>query len=325
MRGFLAACALASTLALARPASSAPTWNLSLPADSTERAGLEQSRALFERTLSIELRDETIVGRPGETSDAVALYVRVSYETVNLRVEVWDRGDPAGARVVSGHGAPALVARRVALTTVELVRKLSQRRSTEHRKALAEEVERRREETARQRERERERPRLVAALRGGGLPSAGAALGPELGVTLNGDDPLRFGVGLGYGLGVLSALRGASGSGVPSFSLWSVELSASYVFRGPKNFEFSLGPSVRASALHVGAPAELGSTGNEDALTAQAGLFLQFEPRLSERLGAFLRADGAIVLSPIDLRSDSADARWEGLALGLTLGASLGL
>lgn len=326
MRGFLTACALCLLLGISAEAVAATTWNLSLPADVPERPGLESQRALFERTLAIELKDEQIVSRPGEEDGSAVLYVRVSYEGQNLRVEVWDRGDAAGDRLIGGNGGPGLIARRVALTTVELVRKLSLRRSADRRRELEAEARARAEEERSRRQKEKERPRLAAALLGVGFPSAGAVVGPELGLRLNGDHPLRFGVSLSYGAGFLTALPGVPDSGSPTCSLLSVELSSAYAFSISSRAEFSLGPYVRASALHVGGPAFIASNPEQaDELIAQAGLFAQIEPAMTRSLGVFFRADAGIILSPVPLSTTDATTRLEGLGLGVALGTTLGL
>lgn len=319
----MAVCAFVGMIGNAFAAS---TWNLSLPADSAERTGLESHRSLFERTLAIELKDEQIVGRVGEAEGSASLYVRVSYQGQNLRIAVWDRGDAAGERIIAGSGGPALVARRVALTTVELVRKLSVRRSAERRRALEEEARERAAEAEALAQRKRERPRLSAGLLGVGFPSAGLLIGPELGLRLNGDDPLRFGVSLSYGAGFLTALPSSADSGPPSFSLWSVELSSSYVLSTPARTEFSLGPYVRASSFQGSWSAQGDpSMGRVNALTAQAGLFAQVEPRPSEALGLFFRADAGIVLAPVPLEAGDPATELGGLGIGLALGATLGL
>lgn len=323
MREFWAASALLAILSVAQPAAADVTWSLALPNGTTEQ-NLERHRALFERTIAIELKDEQIVGRAGEDETALSLYIRVSYEGPNLRVEVWDRGDEAGERLISGSGGPGLVARRVALTTVELLRKLSRRRSVEKKRMLEAELQAQREEERERWERERERPRLVSSIAALGLPSAGLVLGPSLGVLLNGDAPLRFGVSLGYGAGFLDRTPTREDEPAWAFSLLSAELLFGYVIPATARGEVSLGPYVRASAFHKNGPVALPS-GERDTLTATGGLFLQFEASASRSLGLFARGDAGVVLTPIALTAGESAARLEGLSLGLSLGMTLAL
>jgi|GEM_PF-6234846 len=325
MRALWAASALIAILSMARPAPAANmAWSLSLPSGNREHPNLEAHRALFERTIAIELKDEQIVGRVGEDEAALSVYIRVTYEGPNLKVEVWDRGDEAGERLISGSGGPGVVARRVALTTVELLRKLSRRRSMEQKRQVEAELFAKREEERERLVRERERPRLLSSLRAVGFPSAGAALGPELGVLVNGDAPLRFGVSLGYGAGFLDLSSSGEGEATPSFSLLSCELLLGYVVPVAARGEFSLGPYARASALHKNGPVALPS-GDQDALTASGGLFLGFETSLSRSIGLFARGDAGVVLAPLALTAGQSAARLEGLSLGLSLGMTLAL
>jgi hypothetical protein len=84
----------------------------------------------------------------------VALFVRVlAAGQGRIRVELWERGEEHGARLVSGtNGGSQLIARRVALAAAELARSLRQKRRAqeeaqlleERRKALAEQAERER-------------------------------------------------------------------------------------------------------------------------------------------------------------------------------------
>lgn len=324
MRAFGATSALFAMLSLARPASADLAWSLSLPSGNREHPNLEAHRALFERTMAIELKDEQIVGRAGEDQATLSLYIRVNYEGPNLRVEVWDRGDEAGERLISGSGGPGLVARRVALTTVELLRKLSRRRSIEQKRRLEAELQAKREEEREREGRERERPRLVSSLRAAGFPSAGAAFGPELGVQLNGDAPLRFGVSLGYGAGFLELSPSSEAEATPSFSLLSCELLLGYVVPVTVRGEFSFGPYARASALHKNGPVALPS-GEHDALTATGGLYVGFDASVSRSIGLFARGDAGVVLAPLALMVDESATRLEGLSLGLSLGMTLAL
>jgi hypothetical protein len=104
------------------------------------------------RLVQLELSDVDVPKRP-DTPD-VALFVRVlAAGEGKIRVELWERGEEQGARLVSGaRGGSQLVARRVALAAAELARRLRQKRQAaerarlleEHKKLLAEQAERER-------------------------------------------------------------------------------------------------------------------------------------------------------------------------------------
>jgi hypothetical protein len=80
------------------------------------------------RLIQLELSEVVVPPRPGDAE--AELFVRVlSGAEGQLRVELWERGEQHGARLVSGvQNAPSVAARRVALAAAELARGLRLRR-----------------------------------------------------------------------------------------------------------------------------------------------------------------------------------------------------
>jgi hypothetical protein len=140
------------------------------------------------RLVQLELADVDVPKRPQDPD--VALFVRVlAAGEERLRVELWERGEAHGARLVSGtRQSSQLVARRVALAAAELARGLRLKRRSEERARLAAE---RSKMLAEQAERERMldgpvalRPAVTGTLVGlGELALVGPSLTGELSVA----------------------------------------------------------------------------------------------------------------------------------------------
>jgi hypothetical protein len=159
------------------------------------------------RLIQLELSEVVVPPRPGDAE--AELFVRVlSGAEGQLRVELWERGEQHGARLVSGvQNAPSVAARRVALAAAELARGLRLRRRN---LLLAAERAQRR---ARREERLRQSRTLdgPVALRAGGEWVWGRNLwlaGPTLG-------RLRVDVGAAWSFGRLTPRR----TGVESLAL----------------------------------------------------------------------------------------------------------
>jgi hypothetical protein len=82
------------------------------------------------RLIQLELSEVVVPPRPRDAQ--AELFVRVlSRPDGQLQVELWERGEQHGARLVSGvQNTPSVAARRVALAAAELARGLRQRRRT---------------------------------------------------------------------------------------------------------------------------------------------------------------------------------------------------
>jgi hypothetical protein len=166
------------------------------------------------RLIQLELSEVVVPPRPGDAE--AELFVRVlSGAEGQLRVELWERGEQHGARLVSGvQNAPSVAARRVALAAAELARGLRLRRRN---LLLAAERAQRR---ARREERLRQSRTLdgPVALRAGGEWVWGRSLWLA-GPTLDGEahllGRLRVDVGAAWSFGRLTPRR----TGVESLAL----------------------------------------------------------------------------------------------------------
>ncbi|HEX6272542.1 MAG TPA: hypothetical protein VFZ53_05865 [Polyangiaceae bacterium] len=138
------------------------------------------------RLVQLELADVEVPKRPQDPE--VALFVRVlAADEERLRVELWERGEAYGARLVSGtRESSQLIARRVALAAAELARGLRQKRRSEARARLDEERRRRLVEQA-ERERTLDGPAALRPSVTGTLVGLGdlAVVGPSLTGELN--------------------------------------------------------------------------------------------------------------------------------------------
>jgi hypothetical protein len=166
------------------------------------------------RLIQLELSEVVVPPRVGDAE--AELFVRVlSSAEGQLRVELWERGEQHGARLVSGlQKTPTVAARRVALAAAELARGLRQKR-----RLLALESER-----ARRRAEREERARLArtldgpAALRVGGEWVWGRNLwlgGPTLDGELSVLGRLRVDAGAAWTFGRL----GPGSTGVESLAV----------------------------------------------------------------------------------------------------------
>ncbi len=281
--------------------------------------------ALVRRLIALELGDVTVPANPrfpGDLREDVVLHCRVVPDEGGLRVEVWERGDAAGARRVSLQGSSQLVARRVALAAAELARRLARDRI-----ALQKRMEREaraEEERASDRAKREEQRRLALSARAKGVAFFEGAylLGPELGVQLNHEYPLRIEMGLGWLGGSVSALSPAAGWSAAEFSL-----SPAYVF--PKSgWELALRVPLTATLLHMRDGVNVDDiSGEHDTWTARAGLGIAAQPRVASHLRLDLGLSAGLLMRPVPLSriQDGADEaeRFGGGFAELTLGVLL--
>jgi hypothetical protein len=96
------------------------------------------------RLIALELADVNVPLLDSAKRQRSSLFFRVVQVGQDLRVELWERGEFHGARVVSGtHAAGQLGARRVALAAAELARRLQKKRQVQAERERAEEAARR--------------------------------------------------------------------------------------------------------------------------------------------------------------------------------------
>jgi hypothetical protein len=288
-------------------------------------AGGRVDEALVRRLIALELGDVSVPENPrfpGDRSEDVVLYCRVTPEDGALRVEVWDRGDAAGARRVSLQGSSQLVARRVALAAAELARRLARDRvllsKRMEREARAE--EQRMREWARRAE--QRRLGLSARVVGVAFFEGAYLVGPELGVQLNHEFPLRVEMGLRWLGGSVSALSPSAGWSAAEFSL-----APAYVF--PKTgWDLSIRVPLTATLLHLRDGVNVDDiSGEHDTWTARAGLGIAVQPRISSHV----RLDGGLsagfLMRPVPMTrvqaGDDDTERFGGGFAELTLGVLL--
>ncbi|MEO6600128.1 MAG: hypothetical protein ABIQ16_09670 [Polyangiaceae bacterium] len=258
----------------------------------------------------IEVPPERGYQRPG------TLFFRVLLAGKDVRVELWQRGEYHGARVVSGSNAAGqLGARRVALAAAELGRRLQKKRQVQ---------------AERERAAERLRERLAAeqlrraldgplALR----PSLEVASIGSMGATLAGSRLLgqwtfakRARIDGGFAWLAGRAPHAANAE-------W-LELSLAPMRRVSlaESLDVDLGVSVAAAWLRMakvrGVDAILDQS---ETWSARAAAVVRLEPRLSRRVRLSLGVEAGLVLREIPYQPLNGDAqRLGGLWLGLGLG-----
>ncbi|HEX4339502.1 MAG TPA: hypothetical protein VH062_26530 [Polyangiaceae bacterium] len=272
-----------------------------------------------ERLIELETADVD-VPPPVTTSIRPPLYFRILVGTAtSLRVELWELGQPYGARSISVAGSANLKARRIALAAAELARRLRQRR-------LAEIAARDRVPESDDAERAKRagtpiygRMTWSAGLHGAavGLSSAWL-LGPGVDATL------RFSTGTRVSLGA-AWLAGKAPAFGSSASARFVDLSLSCVqgFTLSPSFDVSAGLVASVDAARIGEPGGP-ATRALDTWSSRAALVLRAEARLVRHLSAAIGPDVGVVLTPISAVGSDGDTHrigglWLGGALTLTL------
>jgi hypothetical protein len=297
---------------LARPAAASPA-----PAIVEIDPRVEVDVRAARRLVQLELSDVEVPRRPQDPD--VALFVRVlSAGEGKIRVELWERGESHGARLVTNsRGGSQLIARRVALAAAELARGLRQKRRALERQKLIDEQKRLAAERA-----ERER-------------------------TLDGPAAIRpAAAGMLVGLGDL-ALAGPSLAGQFHVAgATRVDLGATALFGGVldggaavETFELSLGPAHRVPLQSLGLDLDFsafaragllsfadvlgvdGIAGQRQTWWARAGAASAVELRLSRttRLSLGLSLGAVLRRVPVVL-DDSRQLRLGGFFLGTELG-----
>jgi hypothetical protein len=267
------------------------------------------------RLMALELADVN-VPRVDAKRQRSSLFFRVVQVGPDLRVELWERGEFHGARVVSGKNAAGqLGARRVALAAAELARRLQKKRQVQA-----------------ERERSEERARRLAREREARLTLDGPlALRPSFEVADIGSmSATLFGPRL---LGQWTFARRARLDGGFAWLAGGVPDAAKAEW-----LELSLAPSVRlplGDALDLDLGVDLaaawvrfGRVRGVDAIvdqsetwSARAAFAVRLEPRLSRKLRLSVGAEGGLVLRelPFEPLAGGAD-RLRGAWLSFDLG-----
>jgi hypothetical protein len=262
--------------------------------------------SVVRRLVALELGDvsvpppveaETRSGSPG-------LYVRILHVDDRLVVELWDRGELQGQRRLSLSGSQPLMARRIALASGELARRLREQRNVEtrvHRRRVAREAEKR---ARPDRVIVYGRPFLTPALQLAWVSGGQALLlGPQMraGFRLNQGPDLAFAVAL---------LTGRLGEGEPSPKIqwYEAQLSPGYgvALGGRSRLRFGLNVSVASvhvvDAAIVGEPASAAETWG-----ARTAIEARWQHPLTPRTHLSLGIDGGALLRKVWLESDGAE------------------
>jgi hypothetical protein len=272
-----------------------------------------------ERLIELETADVDV---PPPPASAVAppLYFRILAASQSaLRVELWELGQPYGARSVSAAGSATLKARRIALAAAELARRLRQRR-------LAEIAERQRAPESDESARSKHGgfPIYGRLTWGAGLSGAAAGLSSAwlLGPAIDGT--LRFSSGPRLSLGA-AWLAGEAPVFSPSASARFLQVSLSCVQGFPITRDFTVAAGLAASvaAVRIGEPRGPASAA-VDTWSSHADLLLRGEGRLSRILSLALGPDVGVVLTPISATGSDGEVHrisglWLGGALTLTI------
>jgi len=266
------------------------------------------------RLIQLELSEVQVPPPPGESE--AALFVRVlSAGEGQLRVELWERGEQHGVRVVSGaRGSPSVIARRVALVAAELARGLMNKRRAEALQA---------ERTARRAARE-ERLRRTRTLDGPQAVRPGIEgtliehlwlAGPTVDVQVHAFGRLRIDAGAGWTFGLLTPGR---------TTVDALSLRAGPAYRFVLGSKSDLDVALRAEAALLsfqGVKSVDGLTGERASYWARAMLAVRYEHRLTRELRLDVGLLGGYTLRRVPLvLADGRALRLGGGVLGAELG-----
>ena len=267
------------------------------------------------RLVALELADIEVLPESGYKRPG-SLFFRVLLVGQDVRVELWQRGEYHGARLVSGSNAAGqLGARRVALAAAELARRLQKKRQVQA-----------------ERERAAERVReLLAAEQARRALDGPLAVRPSLEVaTIGSMDATLAGPRL---LGQWTFAKRAridagfawlAGSAPLAANAEWFELSLAPMRRVSlaESLDLDLGVSVAAVWLRMAKVRGVDAIPDQsETWSARAAAVARFEPRLSRRARLSLGVEAGLVLREIPYQPVNGEAqRLGGLWLGLGVG-----
>jgi len=267
------------------------------------------------RLVQLELSEIEVP--PANKRARTALFFRVLQVGSEVRVELWERGEYHGARVVAGSNAAGqLGARRVALAAAELARRLQKKRRVQaERERLAELA--RAEEAARQARRALDGPfALRSSLELASIGDFAAAL---VGPRVVGQWTLAQRTRIEGGFAWLAGSAPASAS-----AEW-LELSLAPMQRVAlaETVDLDFGVTVAAAWLRLGKVHGVDAILDQnETWSARATAVVRLEPRLSRQVRLSLGADAGLLLRQVRFQSQSDSAErlhggWLGLGLGV--------
>jgi hypothetical protein len=269
------------------------------------------------RLVPLELSDVAVPTSASSRGAPVLFFRVLGRPDGSLRIELWERGEYHGARLLGGAGEnPQLVARRVALAAAELGRRLARKREA----ALQRDERLRKAREAREqalRDRTQDGPvALRSELSLGVVPGKLLLFGQRLNGELSLAPPLRLDVGAEVWTGSLQPSLGAE--------LQGVSLGPAYRLLLTRSLDLDLGLS--AAALLVQAPAARSFdaiAAQSSSWTARLAATARFEVRLGRQVRALLGAEAGTLLRSVPYESDAGAERlrgmWWGAGLGLVI------
>ena len=268
------------------------------------------------RLVQLELSEIDVPPASGNKRAHAPLFFRVVQVGQDVRVELWERGEYYGARIVSGSNAAGqLGARRVALAAAELARRLQKKRQIQAERERAAEAARA-SEAAREARRALDGP---LALR----PSLEVATIGQLSATLVGPRLLgqwtfakraRIEAGFAWLAGTAPASANAE---------W-LELSVAPMQRVAlaEAVDLDFGLAVAAAWLRLAKVRGVDDIRDQnETWSARAAAVVRIEPRLSRQLRLSLGADAGLLLREVRFQSLAGSSeRLRGAWLGLGIG-----
>jgi len=268
------------------------------------------------RLVQLELSEIDVPPASGNKRARAPLFFRVVQAGPDVRVELWERGEYHGARIVSGSNAAGqLGARRVALAAAELARRLQKKRQVQAERERA-------AETAREAEAAREARRALdgpLALR----PSLEVASIGELSTTLVGPRLLgqwtfaqrtRIEAGFAWLAGTAPASANAEWLELSLAPMQRVALAQAV--------DLDFGLAVAAAWLRLAKVRGVDDIRDQnETWSARAAAVVRVEPRLSRQLRLSLGADAGLLLREVRFQSLAGSSeRLRGAWLGLGVG-----
>ncbi|HEX3851997.1 MAG TPA: hypothetical protein VHW01_13590, partial [Polyangiaceae bacterium] len=243
------------------------------------------------------------------------LFFRVVQLGADLRVELWQRGEFHGARVVSGTSSGQLSARRVALAAAELARRLQKKRQIQAERerldALARAAARAREARSTLDGPLALRPSLLVANIG---DMASVLAGPRLLSQWTFAPRTRLDAGLSW----------LAGSAPNSSKAEWLELSVAPSQRVPlaETVDLDLGVSLAAAWVRFARVRRVDAILDQsETWSARASALLRLEPRLTQQLRLSLGVEAGLLLREIPFEPlGGGTDRLRGLWLGLDAG-----
>jgi hypothetical protein len=272
-----------------------------------------------ERLIELETADVD-VPPPPNSAVAAPLYFRIlAPSQAAVRVELWELGQPYGARSVSAAGSATLKARRIALAAAELARRLRQRR-------LAEIAERQRAPESDEGARAKHAGFPIYGRLTWGAGFSGAAAGVSsawlLGPAIDGT--LRFTSGPRLSLGA-AWLAGEAPVFSSSASARFLQASLSCVegFQIASDVALAAGLAASVAAVRIGEPRGPASAAI-DTWSSHADLVLRAEARLARAVSLAIGPDVGVLLTPVSATGSDGNVHrisglWLGGALTLTV------